>query len=246
MNLKEAVGKLGLDSWLFDLDDTLIPTNWAFVQQMRAYAQFVTETVGSVEQDWVWNRLTAINNQVYHERSVNPQRWEIVIDRLAEECGRPGEELLRGMHILMDIYNVRSVFSEGAEEVLKQFKNDGIPMGIVTHANEEWTWRKVEWLGLTRYVDQKSIYIVSEDRHKGPEDWSGAISRLGFEAKRTGVTGDSLPGDIIASHRAGVTRKFYIPSPWSVYNQGEIPKGTEVLGNVSGLIPAIFRLASGS
>lgn len=142
------------------------------MQQMRTYAQFVTETVGAVEFDWVWKRLTAINNQVYHERSVNPKRWEIVVDRLAEECGRPGEELLRGMSILMEIYKIRPVFSEGAEEVLRRFRNDGIPMGIVTHANEEWTWKKVQWLGLTRYVDHESICIVSEDKYKEPEDWN--------------------------------------------------------------------------
>ena len=242
MNLKEASGRIGVDHWFFDLDDTLIPTSWVFEQQMQAYAQFVSDRMGSGGTDRVWEGLKRVNNEVYKEMAVNPKRWEEVVSRLAGELGEPAEEFVAGLNILGQIYDIRLAFHAGAEGILKGFSEAGLPMGIVTHANAEWTRRKIGWLGLTQYVALEDVYIVNEDKHKGPEDWGRAMERRGFDPVKTGVVGDSLPGDIIAAHRAGVRRKFYVPSPWSVYSQGEVPQGTEVLDKISGLIPAIYRL----
>lgn len=244
MNLNEACRNIGVEAWMFDLDDTLIPTNWVFIQQMRVYAQFLSQRLGGDSSEKIWESLTRNNNQTYREKAVNPKRWKMVVERMAREFGRSGEEFLAGLDILNQIYHIRLSFHEGVEEILAGLSQARVPMGIVTHANGEWTARKLEWLGMERYITREQVWIVSEDKHKGPEDWREAVASRGFDPARTGIVGDSLPGDIMAAHQIGVRRKFYVPSPWSVYNSGEIPPGTVVLDKISGLIPAVLNLVS--
>ncbi len=243
MGLKENLSAIGIDSCLCDLDDTLIGTGWVFGSQMLAYSNFVAQTLGEVGHERILEKLDRINREIYKKESVNPKHWDTVVVQLATEIEAPLENLMAGIDVLGQIYQIRLSFLEGAKELLMQLKEEHVPLAIVTHANEDWTWRKVEWLGLLEYIDRESLFIVSEDKHKSHEDWAVALEKKRFIPGRSCVVGDNLTGDIMAAHKAGVGKKFYIPSTWSVYNQGEIPENTTLLKNIGDFVPTVENLA---
>lgn len=225
-----------LESWLrfrdiklvlWDLDDTILNTVVEFTGQMDKYIDSINSQLPQHSKDDLWQLLRKTNNEAYKTSAVSPKRWIEVAKNMAKSLNVDEDVLNKGLPILMEIYETAPEFLEGSEDALKTFKKMGLPMGLVTHATEEWTKIKIEERGLQKYFDE--IHIVNETKFKEAEDWKKAIDSFGVDPKNVLVLGDNLTGDICAVHSIGVGKIVYFPGLWSVYSSGEIPQGTIVI-----------------
>jgi len=236
--VKEKLNKLDIEAVLFDLDDTLIYTSELFVMFMERYSMVVAKQIG-VDVKEVMTALRKINDEEYKKAGVNPQRWAAVVDRLAGIFENGQKEIVENMDILMNIYAIEPRMRPGARSLLNILKHSGVKLGLVTHANVEWTKFKLDCLGLWNYFDQ--VVIVDENGHKKSEDWKRGMDGLEVDPKMCLVVGDSLGGDIRPGDELGASTVF-LPSPWAEFRQGEIPHNTVVIKEIFGLVDALDKL----
>lgn len=232
---KERLDNLGIKGVLFDLDDTLIFTSEIFSQCMQEYADLVAKRMG-LEKTLVLEVLRAINDEEYKKMGVNPRRWRAVVEKLAERFSGFEGVIIENLDILLKIYSIEPRIRRGARAVLEIFRGSGVKMGLVTHANVEWTYFKLNNLGLWDYFDQ--VVIVDENGHKKADDWRRGMDALELFPEKCLVVGDSLSGDIRPGDELGA-RTVWLPSPWSVYRQGEVPEKTVQIDEIFGLLAAL-------
>lgn len=128
----------------------------------------------------------------------------------------------KAKRILARIYQISPKYIERTEEGLGFLKKIGISMGIVTHANAEWTWRKYNWLELNRFFHWDDIYIVDENGHKTIKSWQKAMEYFKVRPKNCLVVGDSPRSDINPVCELGVEYCFLVQNPfeiWSIHQQ---------------------------
>lgn len=217
----EWCDKEGIKRFLFDLDDTICPTREVFRSIMsQAYGYLVDKAPTLSREEWQ-EEIETINNRLFEKLGVRSSRWDYVVDEL-DEKHTLGEGVVDEVkEIFQQIYTTPIPMFEGAEEGLGFIKNVGVPIGIVTHAGEEWTAKKYEWLDLGRFVDWESIYIVDEEGHKTSESWMQAIAHFGLEVGNCAVVGDSPRSDINPVWELGVKHCFLVndSKQWTVHNQ---------------------------
>ena len=210
----------GVKIFLLDLDDTLCPTRQVFLDVMSAAYDFLAENVPAVPREEWRQDVEAINNRLFEKVGVNPNRWNHVVDELAEKYSLPSVLKEETKQIFQQIYITPLHIFEGAEKGLNFISKVGIPVGVVTHANTEWTYRKYNWLGLTRWMDWDDIFIVDENGHKTPESWREATRYFRVSPGECAVVGDSPRSDINPAREIGVKHCFLVEDPkqWSVHN----------------------------
>jgi len=233
-NLKE----LGIEAIFYDLDDTLIFTGEIFDNCVGEYGKKISEETG-LSEEMILNTITQIDKEEYITISVNPKRWSSVVIKMSEVFPDYKESIFRNADLLMKIYTTTPRMRPGASTILKTVSNFGVKQGLVTHANVEWTYRKLEVLGLWNYFD--TIFIADENGHKGASDWKKAMDSIEVEPNKCLVIGDSLSGDIQPCDDLGA-RTMWISSPWSVYRTGIVPEKTIKLEQISEMLTALDRL----
>lgn len=236
--VKEKLKELEIEGILFDLDDTLIYTSEIFIMFMQNYASEVAGKIG-VNAGEMMGALQEINDEEYKAMGVNPKRWAAVVEKLAKRFEHGEKEIVDNLNILMNIYSVEPRMRTGVKTLLEIYRASGIKMGLVTHANVEWTKFKLDKLGLWEYFDQ--VIIVDENGHKKVDDWKKGMDLLEVSPEKCLVVGDSLGGDIRPGNELGA-RTVYLPSPWSVYRQGEVPERTAMINEIFDLLAALDRL----
>lgn len=238
MNLRERLNRWGVGVVEFDFDDTLVRTEVLFATQMRGFVAQTMVRLGGRDMDEVWNKLEEVNNQAFRELSVNPKRWETVVARMEKAFPEGRGVFVEALPILLGIYETLPELHDGAIETVEAFKMAGVRVGMVTHANKEWTNFKLNGLELREKFER--VHIVDENKHKGPEDWALAIGEFGVTPDQVLVIGDSLPGDIRASASIGVSHRVWVSSKWVMYNSGEIPEGTIRVSGI-GKVPMVLE-----
>lgn len=232
----------GIKRFLLDLDDTLCPTRQIFIKFMSQAYCYLANNVTIVSREKWKEEIETINNRLFERLSVNSNRWNYVVDELAEKY--PLDEKLKQetKRIFKQIYNTPLTFLEGAEEGLDFISRVGIPMGIVTHADSEWTWKKCNWLNLERFVNWDDVFIVDENKHKTSESWVQAIRYFGLSAKECAVVGDSPRSDINPARKAGIRHCFLVEDPrqWSVHNQ-PVDSSVKRVGRLDQIVEAVLR-----
>jgi len=234
----EKLRQLDIKAVLFDLDDTLIHTGELFSRYMKEYVETISASLG-IDYDTLRTRLQELNDEGYHKMGVSPQRWSVVIDQLSQELNN-ADVVKENLGILMKIYTDEPRIKSGAKLILKGLRDTGFKLGLVTHANTDWTMRKLNQTGLLNYFD--TIKIADENGFKTTEHWKSGIGMLGVESQQCLVVGDNLKGDIIPSASLGA-KVLWMPSSWSVYRQGEVPEGTIVMDELSDFWDAVQKLA---
>ncbi len=234
----EKLKRLGVDGVFFDLDDTLIYTSEIFIQCMQEYAEEVAEKIG-VGEDRIMGALQPINDEEHKKMGVNPKRWAVVVEKLAKEFEGSESEIVENLDMLMRIYSIVPRMREGAKVALEVLKKAKVKMVLVTHANVEWTNFKLDSLGLWNYFE--TVVIVDENGHKKSIDWKRGMDAMEIAPERCLVVGDSLSGDIKPGDELG-SRTIYMPSPWAVYREGEVPERTVVINEIGEFLAALDKL----
>lgn len=234
---REMLKRLGIKAILFDFDDTLIYTQELFIKYMDEFIDVVSLETG-LDRRVVRGDLESLNDEEYKKMGVNPERWTVVAERMARERDGYGETTINNLSILGKIYTDEPRTKEGAKAVLQVFCDIGVKMGMVTHANVDWTWRKMDKVKMLDFFD--AIVIADENKHKGAEHWLSVMEELGVRPEECLVIGDSLSGDIIPTAKLGArTMWLHTGSSWSMYRTGEIPESTVHLDQINQVLSAL-------
>ncbi|HEX6977116.1 MAG TPA: HAD family hydrolase [Patescibacteria group bacterium] len=239
--LKDYFIRNGVELVLFDLDDTLLKTHQVFVDQISAYYKHIASCIPDIDMARLIQIFEKANIDVFSISSVNPNRWEHVVYRLKSYFPSNPAPFESGRDILMQIYNVVPELEEGAIETLEVFSETGIPLELVTHANEAWTYFKLDNTGLRKYFREPNV--ISQDGYKTSEEWRRVISRRKVNPNSVMVIGDNIEGDIISSNKAGVTKLVWVncKDGWSRFKQGEVPEGTIKIKGVNELVNTLLK-----
>ena len=216
----EKLRGLGIEAVLFDLDDTLIHTGEIFTRQRIEFVRTVSETTG-IDACVLNDRIQELNDEEFLKTGVSPERWKVVLRRLSKEIN-DGGVVMDNLDIIMSIYQKEPRIIPGAKAILSGLRESNFKLGLVTHANTEWTMRKLNQTGLLNFFEV--VVIANENGFKTEKHWNKCIDLLSVEANNCLVIGDNLKGDIIPSVALGA-RAILMPSHWSLYREGEVPCG---------------------
>ncbi len=233
----EKLRALNIKAVIFDLDDTLIYTSELFTRFKAEYVEVVSAAT-SIAPSVLHKRLQELNDEEYLKTGVAPKRWHTVIDRLSMEHN-DGGVIKANIDILMKIYNTEPRVRAGAKAILKGLRDSGFKIGMVTHAETDWTERKLTQTGLVDYFD--AIEVVDPNGFKTIEHWQKGMDLLSVDSKHCLVIGDNLKGDIIPSVTLGA-RAIWMPSPWSIYREGVIPEGIVQINELHEFWNAVQKL----
>ena len=234
----ERLRGLGIKALLFDLDDTLIYMSEIFKGYMAEYVEVVSATL-EIDPSIFSKRLQELNDEGYQKMGVSPRRWESVLEQLFYEFNE-NKAITDNLDILMRIYTTEPRIRPGAKAILSGLKENDLKLCCVTHANSDWTYRKLTQTGLLDYFD--AIEIADENGSKTIENWKKGMELLGVSPDQCLNVGDNLKGDIVPSVILGA-RAIWMPSPWSVYREGEVPLGVVQMEDLSGFWDAVQKLS---
>lgn len=203
-----------------DFDDTFINTHEVFVGQIEIFKDALCTDFG-MNRDLLNGFFYRVNVSVHSRWSVSPNRWEAVVARLAR-LYKVGDGFDKYLPILDGIYDIVPKVKEGTFEFLEMLKEADQKVATVTHANEPWTWFKLQHTGLGKYFD--TVAIADETRHKGVDDWKRSLVELGVEGCNAINVGDNIKGDIQAGYEAGFKYQVHVPPAWGFYGEGDLPE----------------------
>ena len=234
---KERFRAAGVEGILFDLDDTLIFTSEIFTNFIVEYIDRISEQIG-VDRSQFASELDELNVSLHKQFGVNPTRWTGVVEKLALLYPDSAEQILGGLPILKLIYTTVPRSKPGVFAVLDTFSRAGLKMGLVTHANVDWTYWKLDQVGLWNYFD--GVVIADENGSKTSENWRNGAEMLNLDSNHCLAVGDNISGDIQSANSLGM-KTAWIPSPWAVYREGKLPEGTIKINELSDLLTASLR-----
>jgi FMN phosphatase YigB (HAD superfamily) len=230
----------GIARFLFDLDDTVCGTRKIFKNQEGAVSDFLGINAPVISRD-EWNELIqATNNRLFEQLGVNPNKMNVIVDELAKLYELPMAVQETTKQIFSQIFSTPPEMLEGAEEGLGFLVKVDAPIGIVTHASSEWTWRKYNWLKLKRFISWDDIFVVDQDKHKTSESWLQAVKYFGLKPEECAIVGDSPRTDVNPAWEIGMRQCFLVEDPkqWSIHNQ-PVDKSVKKNANLSQIVDVI-------
>ena len=182
---------------VFDLDDTLYKEIDFLKSGYRKVAELVEK------------RFYLKANDVYYNLLSWYTRGENAFEKLNETYGicNPIKEYL-------DIYRYHQpniALSENIKAVVKELKESGVLMGIITDGREETQKNKIEALGLSEWISPDLIMINEEQKYFKPNHWS--YDRMMLKCFEKGMAadakfyyvGDNPEKDFLAPNELGWT-----------------------------------------
>lgn len=211
---------------LFDLDNTLIDTHGVFLAKKNELLNFWSnyfpqETVKDMATDWD-NLLV----DAFHLYNVNPKKlWPFVIEGLNKKHKNFSSYKDESFKILWSIYTTLPPEFPGARKLLSHIQEQSIPMGLVTHAEKDWTDFKLDKHDIRKYFQE--IIICDVTKPKTSANWITAINAFNIKPEETVILGDNIKGDILSGQEIGVKHLVWVnvTAGWKVYKTGHLPEG---------------------
>lgn len=227
-SIKNWCDAKSIKTFLFDMDDTLCPTYNVFHNTfLKAFDILSTAETHRSYHEWK-NDLTVLDYQAFVEFGVNPIRWGFILDRLHSQFPIQQSTYDKLSNVFNIIYATPLTVFDGVHEFFELLVNNNIKIGIVTHANKDWTYSKYNWLGINKFIDFTDIYIVDENGHKTSQAWKDAISYFKILPINCAVVGDNPKADIESSMLAGVETCFLVEGP-KIWDTHQVPVSENVL-----------------
>lgn len=239
--LKEHLRKRGIELALIDFDDTLIYIQEIFLAQMAVFYEQIAHE-HNLEIEVVASTLHRINRKGFETTgiSVSIDGWYKRIEQFEQEMGIQVSP--EHTDILMHIYQTPPRIREGATQTLDVFQKGGIQTGLVTHANNEWTFRKLEQTGLKRYFADRDIHVIDEKGFKTPDAWKEAIETYQKRPIETIVVGNSLSSDIYPAVEIGVKEAYWLNVDDGSANIAEnLPENVVEIAGIHALLDELIK-----
>lgn len=222
--LKQWLDERGIKAVLFDLDDTLLDTSTFVLAQRDLYVDYLHNVLPAISRAELMEKVYAADLVAFATHAVSIPRWQALAELVAKQYPtEPSTIFTDGVPILTTIYTAAPEMLPGAEDTIRLFADTKKKLGLVTNANERWTYLKLRTHGLDTIFDH--VEVADEYFSKGSENWKRAIEALGVNPNEVLVIGDSVTGDIRAAKEAGVNYTVLLPSPVPGFSTGVVPDG---------------------
>lgn len=242
------VGEVGgfLDRWgiewlVVDCDDTVANTRQHFLKNYRDYAEYVGRKAKLKCWENVYYRMLDIDREFRHEFQVRPARLYLTALTTARLYGLKEEDdgLMERVDRLMEIYKEAPEAYEGAREQLELVKGTGRKVGMLTHAGEDWTRRKLWSLGWGSVFDD--YYCTPVEKSKGSEEWLAGIENFDTTPEKVMVWGNSINSDIIPAVEIGVNTVVWLDQGFKE-ESASLPDRAIVGGKIEGLMERVLEM----
>ena len=180
----------GLKAVIFDLDDTLYSEKEYVRSGYQKIAEILPEVENAAEKLWTLfeAKKSAIDELLKMEN--------IQSEDVKQACLQAYRYQIPDIHLY-----------EGVAEMLKEFKDKGLKLGIITDGRPEGQRAKMQVLGLEKMVD----YIIVTDEFGGPEfrkpnpiAFQTMKEKLGVEYNEMCYLGDNIKKDFIVPQQLGM------------------------------------------
>lgn len=229
---------------LFDLDDTLIDTNAVFLKRVDYVLDHLSSKL-SLDHKKLSARFEEELVKAHHKVAVNPNKlWIRVLTRCSATFDLDEDIINEAVEMLLGIYTIVPEILPGVISSLEAITRSKKFLGLVTHANREWTDFKLRSLDLENYFEHVELFDINI--HKNTEAWKSAIKAFNVQPQNALVIGDSVKGDIQAAHEAGVRNLVWVnrDGAWDVYKEGELPEGAVEIRGIHELLEKLCDVAS--
>ena len=185
-----------IKSVLFDLDNTLIDRSKAFACLFEHWYQTLPSNGRPADKEAFVSRMARRGNG-YEPIS------DIYQDMLGEWPGSfssPDAAVEAHFHMMPKVVALHPK----TEAMLRRFRSNGVPVGVVTNGGLKAQWGKLRNTGIVALVE---ACVVSEDfgpRKPDPAIFVHALEQMGAEAESTLFVGDNVEQDIIGAFRVNM------------------------------------------
>jgi len=229
-SLEKQLGSAGVV--ITDLDDVWFRTSEVYERRMSEVAQVFAPMVGK-ETEQVFDDLLSMILVRRSVMEVNPLIMPAAVADLYRRYGLEDKMALATAYgSILEIFDDFLPLYAGAEmswPVLGGLKQ--IRVAAWTHADAEWTQRKMMmYPGLER-VFSGGVFAVDVDK---PKECGSVLSSLGVGPNEVVVVGDSLRSDVLTAVEAGVPGEniFWINAKSVPVGEVELPDGVRVVANL--------------
>lgn len=216
---------MGKKHFLFDMDDTLFPTDLHYVNAEKEFKNLLRDTIGVSGEDSLdsivkshRNRQMRLISKVGFNREVFPQALKYTYFHTAIDWGLSSEVAIEGSNIAYKIG--QRVFDKdvwatvktypGTEEVLDYLKNSGVDLSMITLGDYNIQREKVKFYGLDKWFFGDNINSVLKEKGSKIRE---IASR--FDKKDVYFVGNSARSDIEPSVKAGINAIYIPQNTWS-------------------------------
>ena len=210
---------------LFDLDGTLLDTIPDLAHAANAMRVELGMTV--LPQDVIATFVGKGVDNLIQRALVASLDGEQADDALFQ---RARESFHRHYHL---VNGVKSTLYEGVIEGLKAFRDQGLPLAVVTNKSTEFTLPLLERTGLAGFFQTVVCGDTCARRKPHPDPFLHACTVLGVDAAHSLAIGDSI-NDALAARAAGCK---VLAVPYG-YNEGLDVRSLDVDGIVGTLLEA--------
>ena len=232
-----------IKSVIFDLDDTLFETGEYYRVNMLTMASFSAEMIGDSTPQ-IAEKIVQKGVDV-HKRNARP----VLLNELMKETLNEiyGENIPHRGHVHNYLDHMVEEFYKGVPKlfpgtlpVLEMLDRKGIAIGIHSHAQADWTERKVEYIKkcfFDTYQRKLTIPFHSTplDGKKDSLGWSEAIQKFSFNPETTLVVGDNLRDDILAAQEVGIGYIVLVKGRYSENTESSLDKEILRINDIGGL-----------
>ncbi|SNY51231.1 HAD family hydrolase [Paractinoplanes atraurantiacus] len=191
-----------LEAVLFDLDDTLVDQETASRAAVVEWAAGLGVDGGEVAGRWA--RVSERHYARYQRREIGfgEQRRERVREFLGIALSdAEADGLFAGY---LERYEAGWALFDDAVPALRRVRAAGLTVAVFTNGEQGQQRRKLERLGLLPEVD---LMVASSTLPAGkpdPRAFRHAVERVGVDASRALMVGDSLHKDVLGARAAGL------------------------------------------
>lgn len=217
-----------VQSILFDLDDTLLDRNTSVRQFIAAQYDRLSRSFNHVSKTDYMSRFIELD---CHGRVWKDQVYQALVVEF-------GIETIRWQALLEDYetqFQWHCIPFSFLTETLRQLKQQGYLLGIVTNGLGHVQNRSIDGLGIRDYFDTILISEVEQVRKPEPEIFSRALDRLGATAQNSVFIGDHPKADIEGAKGVGMKTIWKQDFYWL-----ETPTADATIDNLNE-IPAILQ-----
>jgi HAD superfamily hydrolase (TIGR01549 family) len=204
----------------FDLDDTLFDHVGTLRTALRAVRLHVP-ALRRFSLDLLVGRYLGLIEELYPEELAGRlsaidsrnERFRRLLVEAGVEASRAEAAELSAYY--RETYQRARKPTQGARELLRSYRADGIPVGVITNNRESEQVDKLEFLGLAPFVDHLVTSEAVGYAKPNPRIFREALHRVRVAPAEARMVGDSWESDVLGAATIG------LPAVW--FNRREFP-----------------------
>ncbi len=220
-----------------DGDDTLWHNERHYVEAREGFGRMIARSGVALGQDELTEAInrTELQNIRYYGYGVSSFVLSLIETAIRLTDGRvAGGDIAELLDVAKSMLTSEVELFEGAREALEALSGD-YPLALITKGDLLHQRSKLERSGLARHF--RHVEVVS---HKTPDVYQGILSRLGVEANRFLMVGNSPRSDVIPVLDLGGSA-VHMPAALSwAHEEEQVPSG---LGSRCVVLRSLLELA---